>query len=1050
MSVSTYRVGAALWATTVMLALASSNSAASDAGAANRATTPRSLPVAATANRLPSPVSLQLPLRNTARTMTATRAAVRRTQVIVRLSEPSVAEAEEAAAGSGRTQRARIDAQQKDYVARMAGQGARMLGHVRNVANAVFLEVNAADMATMHADPAVLRIAVVRDYQMDLSETVPYIGARKVQDLGITGRGVRVAVLDSGIDYLHADLGGKGNPADFASNDPDVVEPGTFPTRKVIGGTDFVGGKWPGTAAAPAPLAPDADPLDAGPGRSHGTHVADIIGGRLGVAPDVSLYAVKVCSSVATSCSGVALIEGMDFATDPNGDGDTSDHVDIVNMSLGANYGTAFDDDLSFAVDNASKLGVLTVASAGNGSDKPYVAGTPAAAPSALSVAQTTVPSQTLNILQITAPASAAGDFGAVFQSYSGPYNATISAPIQYGNGTGGNRNGCAAFAAGSLAGKIVLVDRGACNFSAKIENVALAGGRAALIGLVAPGDPFGGAKGGGTTFVPGFMINLAAANLIRANLAAGVSGVLDPARKVSLVGGLADTSSRGPSMGTAIIKPEIGAPGASVSAVAGSGTQTEAFGGTSGAAPMVTGSAALLKQAFPKRKPAELKAMLTNTAETNIFNRPPLFGGGLAPITRIGNGEVRVDRALAASAIAYETRGRASLSFGFADVTDDRFVARREVTVHNFGRRDINYQISSSLRFAIDAANGNVKLRAPSHVHVEAGESETFEVELVLNGKTLPDWLMNSGSQGANGDLLTVYEVDGYLSLVDGGNRKNNIHIAWQLLPRKSGDVSAPRQIRPDVQREVRNRGVGTTTVEAYSLIGISPNQPQGGPGDGNPTPDLRYLGYSTFPVDAGACSADASFVMAFAINTWERQTHANAPAIFEIDLDTNQDGIADYAVFDFDASLSGQLSDGRNQTFVQNLTTGATTSFFFVDHDTQSGNTVLLLCGEQIGMNAKNFFQPIDLTALAIDGYFSGNVTDVIDGVTISPLGEQFLGMFEAGGPGATSLAPGGSDKLTVIDFGLTTNNTETGLLLLNRGGAPKRNEARTVIVH
>ena len=249
MSVSTYRVGAALWATTVMLALASSNSAASDAGAANRATTPRSLPVAATANRLPSPVSLQLPLRNTARTMTATRAAVRLTQVIVRLSEPSVAEAEEAAAGSGRTQRARVDAQQKDYVARMAGQGARMLGHVRNVANAVFLEVNAADMATMHADPAVLRIAVVRDYQTDLSETVPYIGARAVQDLGITGRGVRVAVLDSGIDYLHADLGGKGNPADFASNDPDVVEPGTFPTRKVIGGTDFVGGKWPGTAA---------------------------------------------------------------------------------------------------------------------------------------------------------------------------------------------------------------------------------------------------------------------------------------------------------------------------------------------------------------------------------------------------------------------------------------------------------------------------------------------------------------------------------------------------------------------------------------------------------------------------------------------------------------------------------------------------------------------------------------------------------------------------------------------------------------------------------
>ena len=59
-------------------------------------------------------------------------------------------------------------------------------------------------------------------------------------------------------------------------------------------------------------------------------------------------------------------------------------------------------------------------------------------------------------------------------------------------------------------------------------------------------------------------------------------------------------SSSRGPTMLTNIVKPEIGAPGASVSAEVGTGDGTTPFGGTSGAAPMVTGSAALLLSELP------------------------------------------------------------------------------------------------------------------------------------------------------------------------------------------------------------------------------------------------------------------------------------------------------------------------------------------------------------------------------------------------------------------------------------------------------------------
>jgi len=228
----------------------------------------------------------------------------------------------------------------------------------------------------------------------------------------------------------------------------------------------------------------------------HGTHVADIIAGRSvdglhkGVAPGASLLAVKVCSAVSSSCSGIALIQGMEFAVNPNGDGRLNDRVDVINMSLGSSYGQPFDDDLAAAVDNATMAGVLTVASAGNSADKPYANGTPAGANSALSVAQTSVPSAIQAQMRIVAPSSIAGLFPAVFQPWSSPLVAAVEAPLQYGNGAGGNLNGCAPFPADSLAGKIVLVDRGACNFTLKIKNVADAGGLIGIIGLIAPGMP--------------------------------------------------------------------------------------------------------------------------------------------------------------------------------------------------------------------------------------------------------------------------------------------------------------------------------------------------------------------------------------------------------------------------------------------------------------------------------------------------------------------------------------------------------------------------------
>ena len=359
----------------------------------------RVLPASLTSLRLDAPAVASGLARNVLDR--SLRSAAGPSRVIIRLSADSGSAAFVKGADTAQAKRT-AKAQQDAFLTsvRALDPNARVVAQVQAVLNAVFVEVDASVLATLAQDPRVVRIAPVGNYELDLSETVPYIGATAVQAKGVDGKGIKVAVLDSGIDYLHAALGGSGSPAEFANNNPDIVERGTFPTAKVVAGYDFTGPTWPNT-----PEIPDPDPLDAGSGRGHGTHVAHIIAGKGGVAPGASLYAVKVCSSVSTSCSGVALIQGMDYSIDPNGDGKFGDRVDIINMSLGSSYGQPFDDDLAVAVDNATSVGVLTVAAAGNSSDKPYANGTPAAARSALSVAQTAVPSGFLPLMQIVAPA---------------------------------------------------------------------------------------------------------------------------------------------------------------------------------------------------------------------------------------------------------------------------------------------------------------------------------------------------------------------------------------------------------------------------------------------------------------------------------------------------------------------------------------------------------------------------------------------------------------------------------------------------------------------
>ena len=191
--------------------------------------------------------------------------------VLLRLRTPSVAES------NGAISRAQVEAEQAALISRLVARApsAEVVSSVQLALNAIVMKVDGADLAELARDTAITRVVGVSDYEHDLSETVPYIGATAAHALGATGQGIRVAVIDSGIDYTHANLGGPGTQAAYeaawaplpaaapfipvvpagtgylVADDPGTAaDDGLFPSAKVVGGYDFVGESWPNTVAA--------------------------------------------------------------------------------------------------------------------------------------------------------------------------------------------------------------------------------------------------------------------------------------------------------------------------------------------------------------------------------------------------------------------------------------------------------------------------------------------------------------------------------------------------------------------------------------------------------------------------------------------------------------------------------------------------------------------------------------------------------------------------------------------------------------------------------
>jgi subtilisin family serine protease len=225
--------------------------------------------------------------------------------------------------------------------------------------------INKKQLEEIKKDPSVKKVWRNKRVTAFLDESTGIIAADQMWASGHTGEGVTIAIIDTGVDYTHLDLGGC-----FGDG------------CKVVDGYDFVNY--------------DSDPMD---DHGHGTHCAGIASsidhyqeGLIGVAPDATIYAYKVLDSEGGGYSS-QVMAGIEAAMDPNGDDDFSDHVDIISMSLGAYCGVYSEDcgpndPQSLLIDAATTVGVTSVIAAGNDYDYGSI-GSPGTARSAITVGAT-------------------------------------------------------------------------------------------------------------------------------------------------------------------------------------------------------------------------------------------------------------------------------------------------------------------------------------------------------------------------------------------------------------------------------------------------------------------------------------------------------------------------------------------------------------------------------------------------------------------------------------------------------------------------------------
>lgn len=612
---------------------------------------------------------------------------------------------------SGAAYQSELSAEQADFAASLAKLNAKPKRQYNHVFNGYSLNIPANQVDSLLTLPDVKAIYPNLEYKVspidsitpNMDESAPFMGSDFYWDLGFDGTGIKVGVLDTGIDYHHPSLASayKGG-YDFVDDDSDPME--TLP-----------------------------DPNDPEAVTDHGTHVSGTIAGRgdplnpdsgtgwvRGVAYGSDLYAYRVLGPGGTGSTEdvIAAIERS-----------VLDEMDVINLSLGSSVNDQY-DATSIALNNAMLGGVVAVTSNGNDGPGSYTVGSPASADMAISVGASSPP---LDVPTIHA--DGVEKAYASIMTFSPELGELEGQPLNLvfaGLGTSAD------FEGKDLTGKAALISRGSISFAEKSLNAQAAGAVAVIIYNNEPGN-FGGTLGTEGNYVPTMSISQEDGLALKAK--AETAGLYPITFGVELEQDvMGEFSSSGPTLPGLTIKPDISAPGVAIrsSVPAFDGNYEDAYAdlqGTSMASPHIAGAAALLLQKDGSMDPFEVKSLLMNNA-IKMADRDGqryshmLQGAGRADLghTIEAKAVAMVEQATNAvpsgESMTYFT---GSISFGQKDAGA---LDSRTITVKDIAGAASSYSITTvwhgSSAGSITASQDNVA--------VNAGGSTLFDVTLQVD----------------------------------------------------------------------------------------------------------------------------------------------------------------------------------------------------------------------------------------------------------------------------------------------------------------------------
>lgn len=1007
------------------------------------------------------------------------------------------AEKERAALDAAKAQVSRVTKAQEDLMAGVAKAGIAVqeLFRIERVFSGVAVKVASADLKALAALDGVKSVRRIPHHVPTTSTSVPFIGAPEAWDasgLNLTGDGVRIGIIDSGIDYIHTDFGGSGSSGDYAANDPTVLGDVTFPTAKVVGGYDFVGDDYDSGDSAHSTPHPDPDPMDAG---GHGTHVAGTAAGfgvnddgstytgaygpttdfgalRIGpgVAPKALLYAIKVFGEEGSTA---VVSQAIDWAVDPNDDGDMSDHLDVINLSLGSTFEVPDDVDAE-AANNASLAGVMVVGSAGNSGDTYFILGGVGRAEHCISVANSYDDGTGSLSLLVNDPAGIAGYYDMGTAAFGPELDSTgVTGDLVCANPA----NACSDIVNGAeLAGRIALVDRGTCDFSAKVYAAQQAGAIAVVVAnnVDGPVMTMGAGANAELVIIPSVFVTKDTGDVLKAALqSSAVSVTLSSSVLVEhpeYADTLSTSSSRGPAM-DGYLKPDISAPGTDIAAPkSGSGSSAVLMSGTSMAAPHVTGAMALLREAHPAWSGQELKQLVMNTASHSLYKGDnytlPRYG-----VARVGAGRIDVAQAVESSILACNSEEPAWVSVTFAtrEVVDS---ATEDAVIRVVNKGAAAATLNVAVDTVTDVPGVTVALTGTASIVVSAGGTVNVPLRLTAQASE-----MQHTRDASEDELQSGYarqwlsEESGYVTVTDSTSGiVSRVPFYACVRPASTMAATDDRVVVPDEANtgtaDITLTGTDIMTgtsfptdivslVTPLELVASSAQDPEV-TGFASAC-DLRHFGIASDYASAGSVEGATLYLGVATWGAWATPS----PLSFSVLIDVGKDGADDYEVFNAD---QGWLTTGSSNdvliSVVRNIDTnvqvrGDFLNYFGADErDTAPfWNNVLVM---PVPASALGLTSGHSSFSYSVSSYMTGvtgdwEMVDSIAGLAydVAHPGLDFFSVAKSGVP-VFEDTDGASISLTYNMTYLEANNSPGVLLLHHHNAGPNRAEVVAVIHH